>query len=177
LVAHTCSELGIKFLFTSSVSVYSAEQCEPFSVDNIPKPDDDYGQYKFECEQRVLSGCPEALVVRLGWQIGTTTGGNHMVDYLDRTFKAQSRIEASIHWYQACSFLFDTAQCLTHMMQTLPSGLYHLDGNPGLNFCEIAISLNRLLGEPWIVIPCKTPVQNNRLIDDRVRVRLIAESF
>lgn len=177
LVAHICAEQEIKFLFTSSVSVFSASQCGPFTVDILPEPNDDYGRYKLECEQRVQAVCPRALVVRLGWQIGAAPGGNQMVDYLDRTFRTHRKIDASIHWYQACSFLSDTAQSLTHIMQGLPSGLYHLDANPGLNFYEIALGLNRIQGKPWIVNPSATPIQNNRLIDQRVQVSSISETL
>lgn len=177
LVARICAEQNIKLLFTSSVSVYSASQYGPLTLDILPEPNDEYGRYKLECERRVQAVCPKALLVRLGWQIGTAPGGNQMIDYLERTFKTHRRIDASIHWYPACSFLSDTSQSLIHMMRTLPSGLYHLDGNPGLNLYDIAVGLNRIHGEPWIVTPVDTPVQNNRMIDQRVQVRSISETF
>ena len=175
LAAGVCSREEIRFLFTSSVSVFSASQCGPFTVDILPKPDDDYGRYKLECEQRVRAARHDAVIVRLGWQIGATPGGNQMVDYLDRTFKTLGQIDASVHWYPACSFLSDTARSLMHMMQNFPPGLYHLDGNPGLSFYEIAAGLNRIHGEPWIVNPGTTPVQNSRMIDQRVQVGSISE--
>ncbi len=176
-VAQVCAEQGIKFLFTSSVSVFSGSQRGPFTVDHRPEPDDDYGRYKLECEQRVRAAHPEAGVARLGWQIGTAPGGNQMVDYLDRTFSAQGRIDASLHWHPACSFLSDTADSLTHIMHTLSAGLYHVDGNPGHNFYEIVVGLNRLQGERWMVHPSATPVQNNLMVDPRVPVSPITRRF
>lgn len=170
LAARTCAELGIKFLFTSSVSVFAGTQRGPFSVDHPPEPDDDYGRYKLDCEGRVRAACPDALIVRLGWQIGTAPGGNHMLDYLERACAAQGRLDASIHWFQACSFLPDTAASLTEIMGTRPAGLYHLDGNPGLNFHEIVVGLKRLHGRPWSVHPSSSPALNNRLLDPRVPV-------
>ncbi len=177
LVAQLCAERGVKLLFTSSVSVFSAAQSGPFTVDHPPTPADDYGRYKFECEQRVRAASPAALVVRLGWQIGTTPGGNHMLDYLERSFQATGWIDASIHWYQACSFLADTAQSLVDIMQRLPAGLYHVDGNPGLNFYEIVVGLNRLHGNRWVVNPSTMPVQNNRLVDLHIQVQPITRWF
>jgi dTDP-4-dehydrorhamnose reductase len=175
LTARECSLLGIRFLFTSSVSVFGSSQRGPFGVDTLPRPDDDYGRYKLECEQRVRAVNPESLVVRLGWQIGKAPGGNHMVDHLERIFQSQGRISASIHWYPACAFLEDTADSLRHIMETLPAGLYHLEGNPGLNFHDIVLGLNRLRGEPWVVISCGQPVQNNRLLDTRTTLRPISD--
>lgn len=177
LVARACAEQGIKFLFTSSVSVFSTSQRGPFPVNVSPEPGDDYGRYKLECERRVQSANPDALVARLGWQIGTAPGGNHMVDFLERTFKTEGRIEASIHWYQACSFLPDTAQSLAQLMQAYPAGLYHLDGNPGLNFHEIVTNLNRLRNGHWVVSPVDTPILNNRMVDSRIQVIPITRRF
>lgn len=74
-VARACAEQGVKFLFISSVSVFSPAQGGPLTVHIPPEPADDYGRYKYACEQRVRHANPDALIVRLGWQIGTTPGG------------------------------------------------------------------------------------------------------
>ena len=176
-VAGACAAAGIPFLFTSSVSVYSSAQRGPFDVEAIPQPADDYGRYKLDCEQRVRDANPDARVVRIGWQIGTRPGGNHMLDHLEHTAQSQGFIEASVHWYQACSFLTDTAAGLAHVLHALPGGLYHLDGNPGLTFHEIVCGLNRLHGNRWDVRPSETPSLNNRLVDPRVPVRILTDHF
>ena len=167
--AEACAENGIPFLYVGSVSVYAAAQTGPFTPADLPVPDDDYGRYKLECERRVLAAHPRAHVVRIGWQIGDRPGGNQMVDHLDRTFREQGRIDASVRWFPGCSFLADTADSLVSILR-LPPGLYHLDGNPGLNFFEIAAGLNHRLGEPWTVVPVAGLVQNRRMLDPRVSV-------
>lgn len=176
-VAQVCAQEQVKFLFTSSVSVFASAQRGPFQVDSLPQPEDAYGRYKFECEKRVCANHPQAQVVRLGWQIGMTAGANHMVDYLDRTFRAEARVAASTNWYQACSFLEDTADSLKHIVEALGAGVYHIDGNPGLNFYEIATGLNRMLGGPWVITPSDQPIQNNRLLDEYVLVTPITRRF
>lgn len=154
--AQVCAEEGVKFLFTSSVSVFSAKQTGPFTVDIVPEPDDDYGRYKFECEQRIQKANPKAIIARLGWQIGTTVGGNHMFDYLSRTFATERQITASTKWFPACSFLPDTAVSLTQLMaQDFSAGIYHLDGNPGLPFYEIVVGLQQMHHMSWHINPHK----------------------
>ena len=174
--AQACAALNIPFLYISSVSVYAASQSGPFTTHDIPLPDDEYGRYKLECERRVQSAHPAAHVVRIGWQIGFAPGGNQMVDFLDRTNRERGRIDASTFWFPGCSFLSDTAGSLVQVLQ-LPPGLYHLDGNPGLNFFEIATGLNRLLGNPWKVVPVSGLVQNHRMLDPRVAVVPIPRHF
>ena len=172
--ARLSAETGIAFVFTSTVSVFGAAQRGPFSPDAAPTPDDDYGRYKLDCERRVQAAHPDARVVRLGWQIGTTDAGNHMGAFLHRTARDEGQIEASARWLPACSFLDDTAEALIAAAE-LPAGLYHLGGNPGLSFFDIARGLNRLRGEPWTVARTEAPDRDTRLRDDRLPVRSITK--
>ena len=71
----------------------------------------------------------------------------------------------------------DTAESLVGIVETQPAGLYHLEGNPGLSFLEIAESLNQLRGNPWTIVPTDVPVMNNRMSDERVYVRPITETL
>jgi dTDP-4-dehydrorhamnose reductase len=172
-VAQICFEQNIIFLYTSSVSVFSSHQQGPFTVDVQPQPNDDYGRYKLECEQRIRKVNQNAIIVRLGWQIGKTTGGNQMVEFLNNTYLDNGKIEASKNFYPACSFLEDTAICLVDIMQNISADLYQLDGNPGMNFYEISIGLNKLLKMSWKIDAVNSPVQNNQLLDERVQIRTI----
>ena len=172
-MARVCAAEGIKFLFTSTVSVFAGTQQGPFTVDVVPEPNDDYGRYKMDCERRIRAANPEALIARLGWQIGTSAGSNNMIDFLEKAFLEKGCIEASHSWIPSCAILSDTAECLARLMQDFPAGLYHLEGNPGLSFHEIVTRLNRLRGEPWVVVPNDGHVQNNRMIDERVPMNLI----
>jgi len=169
-IARVCRELGIALLYTSTVSVYSGRQTGPFHLSARPEPDNDYGRYKFECEHRVQSACPDAQVVRLGWQIGSTPGSNNMIDYLHRQSLDHGRIEASARWYPACSFLQDTAESLYGVIRLHPPGLYQLDGNPGLSFFDLASGLNALHGGPWKIVRTETPAFDNRMLDPRLEV-------
>ena len=168
VMARACAEQGIKFLFTSTVSVFAGTQQGPFTVDVVPEPNDDYGRYKIDCERRVRAACPSAIIARLGWQIGTAPGSNNMIDFLDRAFREKGKIEASRAWFPSCAMLPDTAEALVRLMTGFPPGLYHLEGNPGLSFFEIVSKLNHLRGDPWIVVPNDSHVQNNRMVDGRI---------
>lgn len=173
-VARLCASQGVKFLFTSSVSVYADTQSGPLSVDVTPQPNDDYGLYKLECEHRVLSANPEATVVRLGWQIGNVPGTNTMVDFLHRLHVRHGVIEASTNWVPACSFLDDTASAIVDAT-THESDVYLFDGNPGLSLFEIAERLGRIDGRGWQVRPTELPFRNNQMLDRRIRVASITE--
>jgi dTDP-4-dehydrorhamnose reductase len=173
--ARTCAERGVRFVFTGSVSVFGRAQRGPFGPDAVPAPDDAYGRYKLDCERRVRAAHPEAVVARLGWQIGEAPGANHLVDFLHRTAAAEGRIAASTRWVPACAFLDDTARALLDLAERGVPGLYHLEGNPGLSFYEVAAGLNRLRGGPWEVVPEEAPARDNRMVDPRVAVAPITD--
>jgi dTDP-4-dehydrorhamnose reductase len=178
-IAKACASRNIKLIHTGSVSVYSGTQVGPFGVADTPEPDDDYGRYKLRCEQRIREALPSAIIARIGWQIGESPGGNHMLDYLFKTAAENSNtIEASDQWSPGTSFLVDTAAVLADLMDNHTpgvGGLYHLDGNPGLTFFEIATRLARLHRLPWTITPASTPTGSSRMTDPRVKVRSIAD--
>ena len=174
-LAACCGQMGVGFLFTSSVSVFGPHQTGPHDVGAVPEPCDDYGRYKLECERRVLAANPEACVVRLGWQIALRSGGNQMVDHFMRRQREQGRIEVSNAWFQACSFLDDTARVLADLVARPSCGLHHLDGNPGWNMHRIVRALNRAMGGTWDVRPTEDPRMNNFMRDDRLKTGSIAD--
>ncbi|NND70874.1 MAG: sugar nucleotide-binding protein [Rhodothermales bacterium] len=177
LLARVAQETNIRLLYTSSVSVYGDDQSGPFAPDAIPTPGSEYGKYKLDCEHRIMLVNPRSIVVRIGWQIGWERGGNHMVDHLHKMHDEQGEIKASTNWYQACSFLEDTSDSLTTLLEADTFGLYHLDSNPGLSFYEIVSKLNHLIQASWNVQPDTQPSINNRLLDDRVPVRSLRDVF
>jgi dTDP-4-dehydrorhamnose reductase len=180
-IARACAARNINLIHTGSVSVYSGKQVGPFGVADTPEPDDDYGRYKLRCERRILEALPSAIIARIGWQIGESPGGNHMLDYLHRKAgESGGTIEASNQWSPGTSFLVDTGAALADLMDTNQpgvGGLYHVDGNPGLMFFEIATRLARLHRQPWTIVPAPTPTGSSRMTDPRVRVSSIADTL
>jgi len=168
-IARVCRDLCIRFLFTSSVSVYAHTQAGPHAPQDRPEPEDDYGRYKMECEQRIASVNPDAVIARIGWQIGETPAGNNMMAYFDRQQKEHGVIKASTRWIPACSFLKDTAAVLAAMIErSWPGGLYHVEGNPGLNIAEIAEMLKDRHKANWMIQSIHEFQMDNRMKDARV---------
>lgn len=176
-IARACADHGVGLLFTSSVSVFSDRRQGPYGVDLEPDATDDYGAYKIECERRVRGAHPGAIVARLGWQIGDAPGSNTMVDHLSRAMERDGRIEASARWLPSCSFLADTADALCDLAERHAAGTYHLEGNPGLSFLEVALALDRVGRRGWRVVAAEAPVLDNRMQDPRVRVVPITGRF
>ena len=174
-MAQECLERGMRFLHTSSVSVFGGHQVGPFRLADTPEPDDDYGRYKLEGERRALAANPHAAVYRIGWQIGDAPGSNNMVDYFEREHAAHGVLRASVLWYPGASRLADTAECLVRHFLAGDEGLYHVDGNPGLNLYEIAELTRERLGADWKIEPVEGFERNHRMVDERIKIRSLAQ--
>ncbi len=176
-LAEACERGGLGFLFTSSVSVFSGRGPAPLRPDAEPDATDEYGRYKIECERRVAAANPGALIARLGWQIGEAPGKNTMLTYLADTHARDGEVRASTRWFPACSFLRDTADALLDLMERGAAGVYHVDGNPGLSFFEIAARLDRIHGGRWTIVAIDDFALDNRMADERVTIAPITRTL
>ena len=176
LIAGWCRENDRPFLFTSTASVFAGRSEPPYTIADEPDSTDEYGRYKHACELAILGANPDALIVRLGWQIGDRPGSNTRVDYLERG-AADGILELSTNWFPACSFLEDTAEALLALESRGESGLFHLDGNPGLSICEIGKRLNELHANRWRIKATNEPRYYNLMRDDRVPLSSITTRF
>jgi dTDP-4-dehydrorhamnose reductase len=168
-LAWVTRQLGVRFIFTSSVMVFTDDAKGPFTVDSVPDAAQGYGHEKRMAEQRVLHQNPDAIVARLGWQIGERAGSNNMIDFLEKKAAAGETIGASRKWYPACSFVSDTADALTWLASEKP-GLYQINSNARWNFHEIASALNEKHGGRWKIVGNDDFVYDQRMIDPRVPI-------
>ena len=166
-LAWICRTLGVRFVFTSSVMVFSDRAPGPFTRLSVPDAPEGYGYEKRRAEARVLEQNPEARVVRLGWQIDERPEGNTMLATLARQAQEHGRVEASTRWRPACSFLEDTVRALLALAWVEP-GLYLLDSNTRWSYYEIVQALNARHGGAWHVEPTDAFVFDQRMMDDRL---------
>lgn len=169
-IASICRENGIRFLFTGSVSAFDGSKPGPFPLDKEPDATDDYGRYKAECERKVLAANPDAIIARLGWQIGEAPGSNNMVDFLFKAAREKGKIEASRKWIPSCCHLDDTADALYRLMKSYPAGLYHIEGNPGIPFFDIVTRLKKRHNADWTIVETDANPVDIRLVNTKIPV-------
>lgn len=167
--------LGVKFIFTSTNLVFSNRIEAPYTIQSIPDADSGYGFEKRKAEARIISQNPNAIIVRLGWQIGKQAGSNNMIDYLDRKMKEGGAVHASTRWKPACSMLEDTCEKLTGIATVFSPGIYMIDSNERWSFYEIAKALNILHNAPWNIIPDENYAADTRMKDERVNMISLKE--
>ncbi len=168
-LAALARELSIRFIFTSTAMVFSNDAVGPLRPDSIPDAVEGYGHQKKLAETGVRQLNRDAVIVRLGWQIGDSPGSNNMIDFVHQNLEGEGQVKASQKWLPACSFLQDTADALMGLMGRDP-GLYMIDSNRGWNFFEILTALKALHNADWTVACSQDFVLDQRLIDPKMNV-------
>lgn len=173
-LAWLCRQRALRFVFTSTVMVFTDAQPGPYTIASSPNAAHDYGMHKRRAEQRVFEQNPEARVARLGWQIGHDLRGNQMAAWLGDRVREQGRIEASLRWIPACSFVDDTIAALIDLAHADP-GLYQIDGNEGWSFYDLASALNARHRAGWTIVPSFAWAYDQRMLDARIELPTLAE--
>jgi len=166
-IAVAAAERAIPFVYVSTVMVYTNQAVGPFTPDVPPDETEGYGGGKRRGELAALGANPEARIARLGWQIGSSRGGNNMIEFLEKQQEERGEITASTKWLPGTSFVDDTANGLLAISSMAP-GVYHIGSNTRWNFFEIASALNVIHGNRWNVRATEDFVYDQRLLDDRV---------
>ncbi|MDX2174996.1 MAG: sugar nucleotide-binding protein [Candidatus Sumerlaeia bacterium] len=174
-LAWICRSLGLRFVYTSTVMVFSDRATGPFYPDSPPDATVGYGYEKRRGEERVFYQYPSATVARLGWQIGAKAGSNNMIDFFERNMAEHGRIDASTLWRPATSFLEDTAKALLSLAW-MPQGLYGIDSNrSGHNFHQIATAIAKKMKRDWNIVGTQSFSQDQRMPDERVDIAPLEE--
>ncbi|MFI4854771.1 MAG: sugar nucleotide-binding protein [Phycisphaerales bacterium JB065] len=179
-LASYCAAARIPLVFTSTVMVFSDDATGPFTIESEPDATEGYGGEKAEAERKVLAANPEAVVARLGWQIGEAPGSNHMIDFLTNAMKKDGVVKASRKWKPATSFLADTAGALAWLRDEAAAGRFRgvamVDGNrAGVSFYDLVRALSAKHGGAFTVEADDSFVYDQRMLDERVLVGQVGE--
>lgn len=176
LLAKLSMKLKIKFVYISTVSVYSGKSKGPIFLSTPPDAEDNYGKYKRVSEDTVLKNNQDAYILRIGWQIGSKPGSNNMIDYLYKEMDQHGMIKASSLWYPSCSFMEDTAVGIYDAITNHQAGIYLINSNDSFSFYEIALKLSKI--HPIIKVQeQKDFIQDTRMIDDRIQIHKLSMRF
>lgn len=165
----------IPLVFTSTVSVFSDTQSGPFTVEDKPLSESDYGLYKQACEDyitREYGGY--SVILRIGWQIGLEAKKNNMLAYLVN----EGTVDASSMFIPATSFMHETAKVITSLLEDFTPGLVQFDQNlDNWSFYEIALKLKDLFGLDITVNQVGVPIVNSRMENTGVKEKALSDTM
>jgi dTDP-4-dehydrorhamnose reductase len=167
-LAWICSQHSVKFIFTSTGMVFSEKQQGPYDINTIPEEDYGYGYEKRMAETQIFRQNPDAVILRLGWQIAEE-GRNSILTWLTHTASKVEVMSTSASWMPSCSFVDDSADIIIASVD-YPAGIYMVNSNSRWTFYESAFALKDLYKKDWKIMPVKSNLRDRRMIDDRVKI-------
>ncbi len=153
-VANACAPLAIPLLHFSSYKVFGADSKSSHSEKDIPAPISAVGQAFFAAEQAIEHSSVKAIILRLGWVIGSY-GDNHLTRLLN-SIRAQEPINLNARLRCAPTLLSDIARVAVALIKQIGSGadnwgVMHYCSGDALTEAEFGEQLVQLLAQQQLL--------------------------
>jgi dTDP-4-dehydrorhamnose reductase len=136
-LAQICAEKGIRFATFSSDLVFNGEIEHGYKESHIKSPLNVYGQSKAECEEKVTSINPDALIIRTSSFFGPWDDFN----FVTQTLKNLTRKEQvhAIHDVKVSpTYVPDLANATMDLLIDREKGILHLTNQGAVSWAEFA---------------------------------------
>lgn len=136
-LAKICSFTGLKLLHVSTDFVFDGEGTQPYLEDDKTSPLGAYGRTKWEGEQAVMAGHPNAVIARTAWLYGPN--GNSFPKTMIRAWEAGKTLKVVADQVGNPTYTGDLARVLVDLVEknAFP-GIYHTAGPDAMSWHEFA---------------------------------------
>ena len=162
-LAKVCAMSGIKLLHVSTDFVFDGEGTRPYLEDDPTKPLGAYGMTKWQGEQAVREGHPNAVIARTAWLYGPN--GNSFPRTMIRAWEAGKTLKVVGDQVGNPTYTADLARVLMDLVEknAFP-GIYHTAGPDSMSWHQFAMIT---IGE-WAEVvgkPAPEPIESIRTED------------
>ncbi len=153
-VAFACASLGVPLLHFSSYKVFGSDLKSSHSEKDIPAPVSPAGQAFFAAEQAIEHSLAKAVVLRLGWVIGSY--GDNLCTRLLVGIRAQQAMQLHTRLRGAPTLLSDVARVAVAVVKQIASGadnwgVMHYCSGDALTEAEFGEQLVQLLAQQQLL--------------------------
>lgn len=176
-------EAGATFIYFSSDYVFDGEGA-PYAEDAEPRPVNEYGRQKAECESLIRQAGDDHLIARVstvyGWP-ALGQGADNVATRVLRALRAGEPLDVPVQQIGTPAYAPNLAEALRELMERGCRGTYHLVGNDRMNRYEFSLLLAGVFGlDRSLIVPRATatgPGATKRpldvgLLNDRARASL-----
>lgn len=158
-VAMECAARGVTLLYVSTAGVFGGSKPTAYNEFDNADPANVYGESKLAGERFVQQMCPLSYIARAGWMIGGGPNGEKkfIAKMLERASKT-GKIVAVDDKIGSPTYAKQFAAGMLRLIETGDFGLYHMVNQGACSRFEVAVEVNRLLGEPYAVEPAASSI-------------------
>jgi dTDP-4-dehydrorhamnose reductase len=146
-ISSACRKNGSYLIYISSNAVFDGTS-PPYDETSIPKPINEYGEIKLECERLIEKTIPSSCIIRpilmYGWNY--PEGRSNPVTWvLEQIIKGQ-RIKVVNDVWENPLYNIDAAKAIWRAVQLKPAGKIHLAGPEVVNRYQLARQTVEIFG-------------------------------
>lgn len=154
-VAHACARLGVPLLHFSSYKVFGNDHKSSHSEKDIPAPLSAAGQAFFAAEQAIEHSSAKAVILRLGWVIGSY--GDNLCTRLLERIRTQQTIQINTRLRGAPTLMSDVARVAVAIVKQIASGadnwgIMHYCSGDALTEADFGEHLVQLLAQQHLLV-------------------------
>ncbi len=162
-LVRACKNLNAKFIYISTDYVFSGEGDQPWKVDDIASPQNNYGKTKLLGEEEVKKYTHQYFIVRTSWVIGAV--GKNFVKTMLHLGKTRGAVSVVNDQIGSPTFTKNLSTLLSDMVETNRYGVYHATNEGECSWYEFAVEIFRQAKLDVTV----TPVKSNEFAAKAVR--------
>jgi dTDP-4-dehydrorhamnose reductase len=145
-LAEAASEIGAEIIHFSTQYAFDGEPVArmPYTIDDEPRPVNNYGRTKVAGEAAVRAACARSFIVRTSWVYGG--GKNSFLCTVANDLKAGKRVRAIDDIWSSTTYVADLIEQVMTIRGTGQYGTYHVVNDGVCSYYEFAFEAGRLLG-------------------------------
>jgi dTDP-4-dehydrorhamnose reductase len=152
-IAKMCAKTNAALVYISTDYVFDGELDRPYTPDDNPNPQNQYGFTKWEGEMKVIQHCPNHYIVRTSWLYGIH--GKNFVETMLSLF--DKPLLTVVDDQIGCpTWTVDLANAIIQIIQTKSYGTYHACGGGYTSWYGFAKEIFKLAKKEVNLVPCKT---------------------
>ncbi len=140
-LVQACKNLNGKFVYISTDYVFSGEGDQPWKVDDVTNPQNNYGKTKLLGEEEVKKYTDRYFIVRTSWVIGAV--GKNFVKTMLQLGKARGAVSVVNDQIGSPTFTKNLSTLLSDMVETNRYGVYHATNEGECSWYEFAVEIFR----------------------------------
>ena len=137
-------QCGGMMYYCSTANVFDSDYSRPHYEDDMPDSDSDYGQFKIECEKKIIDILHEnACILRLPMMFGKQCRRvNELVEFVSDN----REIEVYPNIFVNTNTDTNLAKQINYIIKNNLKGIFHLAAEDMISYKDLYVSLSKALG-------------------------------
>jgi dTDP-4-dehydrorhamnose reductase len=145
-LAEAAAQLGAEIMHFSSQYVFQGEPVgrAAYTVDDEPRPVNQYGSTKLAGEQAVRRACARSFIIRTSWVYGS--GKDSFLCTVHKNLISGKRVRAIEDIWSSTTYVEDLIDRVLDIRERAHYGIYHVVNEGVCSYYDFALEAGRILG-------------------------------